>query len=143
MNTVTRPIIVNGIKKGELTLPASTSEEEWTRQLSYYRQNSSLQKVKIMHNFNVDFKIMFVAENIDLGISTWTPPEGYVSMREFAKVQLSDIYSDMLDFSYPEALAKLTAKQAEADLHPEWAPIITRERLEKAKTEILQMLGSL
>lgn len=76
-------------------------------------------------------------------ISTLPTPDGYASMREFAKTQLGPIYQDMLDYSYPEAIAKIMAKQVECDAHDEWYPIITRARLESAKNAILAMLASL
>ncbi len=139
----TRDIIINGIKRAILSLPDDTPESVWQEKISAYMKNSSYQKVQIMHNFNVDFKIRFVAENIDFKISSLPTPEGYTSMREFAKQQLAPIYNDMIDFSYPEAIAKIIAKQVECDSHPEWEPILSRGRLEKAKIEILTMLGSL
>lgn len=139
----TRDIIVNGVKKGELTLPDNTPEDVWKEKLSAYSRNTSFQKVQMMHNFNIAAKIRFVAENIDLKISSLPAPEGYSSMRDFAKQQLNTIYADMLDFSYPEAISKIVTKQVECDSHPEWAPIITRERLEKFKNEILLMLAGL
>jgi hypothetical protein len=139
----TRSIIINGINKGELTLPDGTSEEVWAAQFLNYKKGSNMVKVRTMYNFNIEFKLKFVAENIDMGISALTPPAGYSSMRDFAKTQLSPIYQDMLDYSYPEALAKIAAKQIECDSNEDWAPIITRARLEAAKIEILTMLGSL
>lgn len=139
----TRSIVVNGINKGQLTLPDDTPEEVWAAQIASYRKGSSIVKVRTMYNFNIEFKLQFVAENIDMNISTLTPPSGYSSMRDFAKTQLGPIYQDMLDYSYPEAIAKIAAKQIECDSNEDWAPIITRARLEAAKNDILAMLGSL
>lgn len=139
----TRVIKINGIERGKLTLPLGTSEEVWAAQMALYRKNTSFQKVQIMHNFNIDFKLKFIAGNIDLGISTMPAPAGYASTREFAKDKLQALYQDMLDFCYPEAIAKIDALAAECASHEDWSPIITAARLTEFKTLILVMLGGL
>lgn len=115
----------------------------WAEKIASYAKNSNYQKVQIMHNFNVDFKLQFVAGNIDLGISSLPVPVGYSSMREFAKDKLAAIYQDMLDFCYPEAIAKIEVLKIECDSNEEWAPIISRARLDIFKGKIYAMLGSL
>lgn len=139
----TRVIKVNGIERGKLTLPLGTSEEVWAAQMALYRKNTNFQKVQIMHNFNIDFKLKFIAGNIDLGISAMPVPAGYASTREFAKDKLQDIYQDMLDFCYPEAMAKIDALVIESESHEDWSPIITPARLTEFKNMIITMLVGL